>query len=350
MKTGWWRKMGWGAASVALTMMMSAPDVSAQADDQDCRCVDSDGDAIESCTCFVIPDVPDYESLVAFGPNGDFDFSFAGPRPRLGVTVSTGQDDALDAQGALVSNVMDDGPADDAGIRADDIITSVDGRSLFEPLSADAEEDFDLDESLPVQRLLAIARELDPGEDVEVEYLRDGQAQTATVEVQNLEAVWGAWGQNFRAEIMPQMEQLRLQFRDGDFRTEIMPQMEQLREQIRVQGRDVERARRDVQVFQDRSPFIQRFGVSRDGLQMVELTPGLGSYFGTEEGVLVSDVDEDSPLGLLPGDVILRVGDREATSPDRVRRILDSYGDDEDVTFRVRRQGSEIDVLGRLDG
>jgi len=66
--------------------------------------------------------------------------------------------------------------------------------------------------------------------------------------------------------------------------------------------------------------------------------------------VLISDIDEDSPLGLRPGDVILRVGDREATSPERVRRILESYGDDESVTFRVRRQGSELDVLGRLGG
>jgi hypothetical protein len=70
-------------------------------------CVDSDGNAIENCTCFVVPDLPDLENLFAFGTNGDCDFSFANTRPRLGVTVSTGQDDALDAQGALVTDVMD---------------------------------------------------------------------------------------------------------------------------------------------------------------------------------------------------------------------------------------------------
>jgi len=332
MKTGWWRKMGWGTAFAALTLLVWVPAASAQLNGQDCRCVDSDGNAIENCTCFVVPEVPDIEALMALGggPDFDFDFDFAAARPRLGVTVSSDQDDALDAQGALVTDVMEDGPADEAGIREGDIITSVGGQSLFAPLSSDAEEDFDLDASLPVQRLLGIARELDPGEAVEVAYLRDGQTRTATVEAQDLAGMWGAWGRNFRAEIMPQMEQLR--------------------ERLREQSFDLERNRRDVRVFQGRGPFVQTPGAARYGLEMVELTPGLGSYFGTEEGVLVSDVDEDSAFGLLPGDVILRVGDRDATSPERVRRMLDSYGDDEEVTFRVRRQGSEIDVLGRLGG
>jgi type II secretory pathway component PulC len=66
--------------------------------------------------------------------------------------------------------------------------------------------------------------------------------------------------------------------------------------------------------------------------------------------VLVTDVAEGSALGLEPGDIILRVGDRDVTSPDRVLRILATYSDDEQVSFRVRRDGREIDVLGRLEG
>jgi hypothetical protein len=327
MKTGWWRKTGWCTALAALSVMVSASGTSAQVDDQDCRCVDRDGNAIDNCTCFSMPDVP---RMLAFGQGGDFDFPFPGARPRLGVTVSTDQDDGFDGQGARVTDVMDEGPAAEAGIQEGDIITRVDGQSLFEPLPGDDEENFDLDASIPVQRLLAIAGNLDPGESVEVQYLRGDQTRTATVEVEDLAGAWGAFGRTLRAEIMPQMDVLR--------------------EQLREQSFDLDRTRPNVRVFQDRMRVSPGFGVARYGLDMIELTPGLGTYFGTEQGVLISDIDEDSPLGLRPGDVILRVGDREATSPERVRRILESYGDDESVTFRVRRQGSELDVLGRLGG
>jgi S1-C subfamily serine protease len=287
--------------------------------------VDGDGNAIDNCACFVVPDVP---RIMAFGRNGDFSWPSPPNRPRLGVTVTTDQGADLDVQGARVGTVMEDGPAEDAGIREGDVITHVDGRSLLEPLDADIEEDFDLDESVPVQRLLAIARELEPGETVEVRYLRDGQAMTATLEVQELGAAWGAWAR--------------------DFQEELRPQMEELQERLRTRDLDVDRQRARVL---DRSRSIPVGpGTASGGLRLTELTPGLGDYFGTDQGVLVTDVDEDSALGLRAGDVILRVGDREATSPERVRRVLASYEPGESVTFRVRRQGSEIDVLGRLGG
>jgi S1-C subfamily serine protease len=228
---------------------------------------------------------------------------------------------------------MEDGPAEDAGIQAGDIITRVEGRSLFEPLGGDAESDFDLDASVPVQRLLAIARELDPGESITVEYLRNGEARRATLEVQDLSRAWGV-----------------------EVREAIRPQMEQLREQLREQRFDLDRFRLElpdvdvpVRVF-ERERAIQGLGVGRYGLGLTELTPGLADYFGAEQGVLVSDVDEDSALGLEPGDVILRIGDREVTTLAGVRRILGSYTADEQVTVRVRRRGAEVDVLGRLGG
>jgi len=84
------------------------------------------------------------------------------------------------------------------------------------------------------------------------------------------------------------------------------------------------------------------------GLQLLDLKPGLADYFGTASGVLVADVHEDSKLGLQPGDVILAVGDREITDPDRVRRILSSYAADETVTLRVMRQKREMTVTGTL--
>lgn len=328
MTTGRWTMTGWCVALAALGMMTTAPGASAQNADRDCRCVDSDGNPIENCTCFVMPDVP---RAMVFGRDGDFNFTVPVPpnRPRLGITVTSEQDDAIDAQGARVGSVMEDGPAARAGLREGDIITAVDGQSLLQPLDSDVEEDFDLDQSVPVQRLLAIARRLDGGSSVEVRYLRDGQAGTATVEVQEMGAAWNGWAQDFRNQIRPQMEQLRDQMRDQRF--------------------DADRIREQVRVFGDRDqPFFVGPGLVRYGVRVTELTPGLAEYFGTEEGVLVTDVEDDSTLGLQAGDVILRIGDRAATTPERVRRLLATYDDGESVSFRVRRRGAEIDVLGRV--
>ena len=327
MMRGMWRTVGLGSGLAALALIASSHHASAQRIDEDCRCVDRDGDPIENCTCLVMPDVSDMPEMLRFSPDGDFGFPFGAPRPRLGVTVSTEQAESDDALGARVMDVMADGPADVAGVREGDVITGVDGLSLFEPLGDDVEEDFDLDRSIPVQRLLAIARDLEPGEPVAVEYLRDGQAMATTVEVQDLAGMWGTWADDFAAEFGPRMER---------FRRELGPRMEEFRE------RELDRAQRVV---------VRRSGAAgRYGLRLSELTPGLADFFRVEAGVLVADVEEESTLGLLPGDVVLRVGDREVTSPSRMARILGSYDEGESITFRVRRDGTDVDVMGRLSG
>jgi hypothetical protein len=89
-------------------------------------------------------------------------------------------------------------------------------------------------------------------------------------------------------------------------------------------------------------------GRRRDGLELVEVNPGLGAYFGAEEGVLVADVDADTPLGLRPGDVVTAIGGRSVSTPERFRRILGSYGADEAIEFDVVRDGARTSVTGRL--
>jgi S1-C subfamily serine protease len=84
-----------------------------------------------------------------------------------------------------------------------------------------------------------------------------------------------------------------------------------------------------------------------DGARLVELNPALGEYFGATRGVLVTEVAEDSPLGLVAGDIILSVSGRTVEAPEDVGRILASFRSDEVVTLRVRRKGQEIEVRGR---
>lgn len=319
-------RAGWTLAVCALVALAAPTQGSAavpQQSDVECRCVDADGNRIEECTCFRMP-----RFEVAFAP-----FS---ARPRIGISVDGDQASSIDAQGAEVQSVLPDGPAAEAGLREGDIITRIAGRSLLSPLAADVEEDFDEDESLPVQRLLSIARDLEPGEEVEIEYLREGQRSTVSVEARELSGRSYAFGF------------------DGD--------------QIRI---DADRMRADAERIRDRVGVLEwrgdapplpiaprapaTFGFfggpmgSRFGIELIELNEGLGTYFGTTQGVLVTEVDEDSTLGLRPGDVILRVGDREATSPDRVVRLLETYEDGEQINFRIRRSGAETSVMGRLE-
>ena len=84
------------------------------------------------------------------------------------------------------------------------------------------------------------------------------------------------------------------------------------------------------------------------GAELRELNAALGEYFGAESGILVIDVDEDNPLGLMPGDVILAVGDREVGNLERIRRVLASYDEDETVTVRIMRKGNEETLRGTL--
>lgn len=316
------------AALLALAAV-AAPAAAQDVDRGECRCVDADGTEIEHCTCFRTPGVEALIDRLGAFPSG---------QPRLGISIDPRQSARRDAEGALVTDVLEDGPADRAGLRDGDVITSVDGVSLTSPMASEAEEVFDLDDSIPVQRLLAVTRDLEPGQTVEVEYLRDGRRQTTMVDVEDLSGRWGA------ASVMaPDWNQER--FRD---------QMRAL-----TDGARSFRLRVDPDVHGDGSEaivlggarngfFFDGGGLYRDGLELAEVNPRLGSYFGAEEGVLVLETGRSSGLGLEAGDVVLRVGSRDVDTPERFRRIVSSYGDDEDIDFHVLRDGREIVVTGRL--
>jgi putative serine protease PepD len=79
-------------------------------------------------------------------------------RPYLGVTTTP------DSRGAGVVEVAPAGPAADAGVQAGDVITSVDGRPVSEPE--------DLSEALSGK---------EPGDQVRVELVRNGEPRTITV-------------------------------------------------------------------------------------------------------------------------------------------------------------------------
>ena len=82
------------------------------------------------------------------------------------------------------------------------------------------------------------------------------------------------------------------------------------------------------------------------GARMVDLNPSLAEYFQVDGGVLTVQVLEESPAeegGLLPGDVVIAVGDRTIGSVGELRRALLERAAGGAV-LRVIRRGEELRI------
>lgn len=342
------------ALTLAPALVTAAP--AAAQEEERCRCVDRNGDVIENCSC-----------MRSFNFEGNPDvgvFSRTWRRSMIGVTISYDQGDDLDRQGARIEEVQDDGPADEAGFMAGDIVVRVDGRSVFDPLeNRAAERAIDMDRSVPVQRFVSIVGQLEPDEPVEFEVLRDGRTRTLTVTPEDAQ-LFGALnyvGPNLRFD--PDGLRGSLEDMGQRWNYSIEPRVFQLDSTragaFRFFGDSLVELRGDALGFRrdlcsglgtrsgQANVWVIGGGNCVEGVELLELNPELGEYFGTERGVLVSEVAEESPLGLRPGDVLLAIDGREVTDIEDVRRILRSYEDDEEFRLRVRRHGNEMEVLGR---
>ena len=93
-------------------------------------------------------------------------------RVRLGVNVDL-QSEETDTVGARLEGVTPGGPADQAGLRAGDIITRLDGQPLVtrEPAVRSGRA------SIPGMRLIELAARLGPNDTVAVEYRRGNERQ-----------------------------------------------------------------------------------------------------------------------------------------------------------------------------
>lgn len=278
----------------------------------------------------------------------------------------------MDRQGVRIEDVTGGSPAEDAGLRAGDVLVSVAGRHLLNPLPDEGREAaLDRDHSLPVQRLLVVAGELEPGEPVEVRYLRDGRERTTTV-VPEESAFGGVARVAPRIRILGDSMRLRGDslrilgdrlrdrlWREGEVRErearahrhEALTREHRARaRQHQVRARELaERMRRDAVRLRALSPARSMQLQRAFGLELVELNPDLADYFEVDEGVLVADVAAGSELGLRPGDVIVAVGEGEVEDVSDVRRILRSFEPGEELRFRVVRRGSERTVTGHVD-
>lgn len=220
-------------------------------------------------------------------------------RAMLGVTVD---DEASSAKGdgVHVSAVTPRGPAAEAGLRAGDVITAIDGK----PLRKDGD-------ATPFARLRERMESVEPGTEVKLKVLREGKTIDATVKTEAYapRAFSFAFGPGMEGDLA-QLEML-------------MPRGPLPPNPPLVVGPGIERYRWYTREWGD--------------LEMVSLSPKLGEYFGAKEGVLVVHAPDDGTIKLQDGDVITRIGDRKPASPEQVLRILRSYEPGESLKLEVLR-------------
>jgi predicted metalloprotease with PDZ domain len=226
------------------------------------------------------------------------------PRPMLGVNIGES-----DHQGVPILGVTPDGPADQAGLRAGDVLVSLDGVSLADD---DTESGSD--------KLTAKMKTVVSGEGLSVTYLRGGLEQQATVTPRDFGP----------GEILLAMGDL------GDLNLDLddLANLEQL-EQLGSLG--------ELQGLGHGMFEVLLGGAGRwSDMELVTISPDLGGYFGTEEGILVVKAPADSSLQLKAGDVILDIGGRQPTSPEHAMRILRSYEAGESLEMVVIRERARV--------
>jgi S1-C subfamily serine protease len=217
----------------------------------------------------------------------------------LGIGIDMDEKGAApDGHGVRVTSVSPGGPADAAGIKANDVIVAFAGKPLA---GADGES--------PQKQLLAGIREAKAGQSVAIEYQRDGKL-TRTQIVPKSVADSLADLRMFSMDDMPV---------PPDLNTKHWPRLRPM-------------------------PFGPHDEDGFGSAELVELSPQLGKYFGVDKGLLVVRAPHDERFKLQDGDVILDIDGRTPSGVSHAFQILSSYRSGETVKLHVMRQQKRIEL------
>jgi membrane-associated protease RseP (regulator of RpoE activity) len=209
--------------------------------------------------------------------------------PMLGVTIGTDDNDDP-VEGVQLQGVSPGGAAEEAGLRSGDVITSINDEALTADNSHDANS-----------RLLDFMQGVEEGDVLSVEYLRDGKSASAEITPRPMGS--NVFSFDFNADGFPVPPNVH-----------VAPNVQQFRNFIWHSDGD-------------------GFGA----MELAQLSERLGSYFGTDEGLLVVSAPENEDLQLEDGDVILSIDGRRPTSIAHAMRILGSYESGEELEVEIMR-------------
>ena len=220
-------------------------------------------------------------------------------KPRLGVTIES-DDEEGPVAGVEILGVTPGSAASDAGLRSGDVMTSVNG----ETLSAESRKASN-------KRLLEFLNGIEEGDVLKVEYLRDGKVGSVEVEPRIMAGNSWAWA--------PESGPKHLR----------VPPAPNAPEQAEVFN------------FRFGAPWV---GTGLGDLELVELNEGLGSYFGTDKGLLVVKAPATGAFELREGDVIQSIDGREPKDVRHALRILGSYQAGEKLELGIMRNKKKAKI------
>jgi S1-C subfamily serine protease len=227
----------------------------------------------------------------------------------LGVFIQNIDRDLADEEklpstdGVYVSGVVEDSPAEEAGLKKGDVILKFNGQ-----------------EARSVRRLTSLIEETKPGSKIDIEVWRDGAPRVLACEI-GREDDSNAW--TF----------------DGDWQFDA-PDV------VVPRTPDIPRAPRAFAFS------LGQLSTSYIGVGLYDMSDDLAAALGASDGgVLVNEVEKGSPAaeaGLKAGDIIVEVDHRKVYDTDDVRKAIQRKEDGDKVAVRFLRGGKEdhtVDVL-----
>lgn len=234
-----------------------------------------------------------------------FSMSLGAGGSFLGVTTEEVTPDVVrrlnlkEERGALITRVMPDSAAANAGLQKDDVIVRWNGAPV--------------ESASQLHRLIG---ETPSGRTVRLGIVRAGRDMEIRVTLGKRPEP--PWSREFRGRL------------DRETQEQVRKSLEKVREAL-----------------EDRDWRAHLWGLSsrgRLGITLQELTPQLADYFGVKDGVLISSVRDDSPAsraGLRAGDVIIAIdGESVADAGDVIRLV--SKKEQGPVEVRIVRDRREM--------
>jgi S1-C subfamily serine protease len=215
-----------------------------------------------------------------------------GPGSSIGVTVS----DQSGTDGVVIDSVREGTPATRAGLQKGDVVVEFDG-----------------ERARSARQFTRLVRETPPGRAVKMTVMRSGARRTLDITPEVRDSI--------TLQQFPRVtgDALRVLPRDFNFNF-------------------------DGQGFESWNLLVSP---RRLGVMVSPLSDQLATYFGVKDGVLVSEVLENTPAataGLRAGDVITAANGRSVQSSADLAREVREAGDGSTIELRVTRDRKETTV------